>query len=207
MQATRDDPALSPWAASPRASIALLRASRALAASDGRTHVYPDDVRTVLRAVMAHRIVLNPDAILRGDTVDAVLERIVRRGEAAAVGASGASSTTSRRVAQEGRQGGELGPELRCAIPRIVRRRSASSRGTGAAVQTRLDRVARRALGRIHPRRIEAAQRKIGITRSGQIALVGASCTVGHRPGSSAGTAMYLFAYGLVLLLVVGLSC
>ena len=61
---------------SPRASIALLRASRCLAASDGREHVYPDDVRAVLRAVMAHRLVLNPDAMLRGDTVDAVLERM-----------------------------------------------------------------------------------------------------------------------------------
>ncbi|MEX2393924.1 MAG: AAA family ATPase, partial [Actinomycetota bacterium] len=44
VQATRDDPALS-LGASPRASIALLRASRALAASDGRSDVYPDDVR------------------------------------------------------------------------------------------------------------------------------------------------------------------
>jgi MoxR-like ATPase len=61
---------------SPRASIALLRASRCLAASDGRDHVYPDDVRAVLRPVMAHRIILNPDAMLRGDNVDAVLERM-----------------------------------------------------------------------------------------------------------------------------------
>jgi MoxR-like ATPase len=61
---------------SPRASIALLRASRVLAASDGREHVYPDDVRAVLGAVMAHRIILNPDAILRGDSVEAVIERI-----------------------------------------------------------------------------------------------------------------------------------
>jgi MoxR-like ATPase len=61
---------------SPRASIALLRASRVLAASDGREHVYPDDVRSVLQSVMAHRIILNPDAILRGDTITAALERI-----------------------------------------------------------------------------------------------------------------------------------
>jgi MoxR-like ATPase len=38
--------------------------------------VYPDDVRSVLRAVMAHRLILNPESILRGETVDAVLERI-----------------------------------------------------------------------------------------------------------------------------------
>jgi MoxR-like ATPase len=75
VQASRQDPAVS-MGGSPRASIALLRASRVLAASDGRDHVYPDDVRAVLRPVMAHRVVLNPDAILRGESVDGVLERI-----------------------------------------------------------------------------------------------------------------------------------
>jgi MoxR-like ATPase len=75
VHASRKDPAVA-MGGSPRASIALLRASRCLAASDGREHVYPDDVRAVLRAVMAHRLVLNPDAMLRGDTVDAVLERM-----------------------------------------------------------------------------------------------------------------------------------
>ncbi|HYT40503.1 MAG TPA: MoxR family ATPase, partial [Acidimicrobiia bacterium] len=75
VHASRKDPSVA-MGGSPRASIALLRASRCLAASDGREHVYPDDVRAVLRAVMAHRLVLNPDAMLRGDTVDAVLERM-----------------------------------------------------------------------------------------------------------------------------------
>jgi MoxR-like ATPase len=78
VQATRDDPALS-LGASPRASISLLRASRALAASDGRTDVYPDDVRAVLQPIMAHRVFLNPDAVLRGETIEAVLERVVGR--------------------------------------------------------------------------------------------------------------------------------
>jgi MoxR-like ATPase len=85
VQATRDDPALS-LGASPRASIALLRASRALAASDGRTDVYPDDVREVLRPILAHRIMLNPDAMLRGETVDAVIERVVTRVKPPATG-------------------------------------------------------------------------------------------------------------------------
>jgi MoxR-like ATPase len=75
VHASRKDPSVA-MGGSPRATIALLRASRCLAASDGREHVYPDDVRAVLRAVMAHRIVLNPDAMLRGDNVDAVLERM-----------------------------------------------------------------------------------------------------------------------------------
>ena len=96
VQASRKDPAIA-MGGSPRASIALLRSSRVLAASDGREHVYPDDVRAVLSPVMAHRIILNPDSILRGDSVGAVVERITaavkppltargRRGELATVG-------------------------------------------------------------------------------------------------------------------------
>src|SRR5207302_2611309 len=76
VQASRTDPAVA-MGGSPRAAIALLRASRVLAASDGREHVYPDDVRAVLAPVMRHRVILNPDAILRGETVDSVLERMV----------------------------------------------------------------------------------------------------------------------------------
>ena len=75
VHATRAD-ASAAAGGSPRASIALLRAARVLAASDGREHVYPDDVRAILRPVLAHRVIMNPDAILRGDTIDALLERI-----------------------------------------------------------------------------------------------------------------------------------
>jgi MoxR-like ATPase len=75
VHATRQDPAVA-IGGSPRASIALLRAARVLAASDGREHVYPDDVRAVMRPVLAHRIILNPDAILRGESIDGVIERV-----------------------------------------------------------------------------------------------------------------------------------
>ena len=75
VQATRNDPAIAAGG-SPRATISLLKAARVLAASDGRAHVYPDDIRAVLRPVLGHRIILNPDAVLRGETVDAALERI-----------------------------------------------------------------------------------------------------------------------------------
>ena len=78
VHATRNDPAIAAGG-SPRASIALLKAARVLAASDGRSHVYPDDVRTVLGPVLGHRVILNPDAILRGDGIDAVLERVTSR--------------------------------------------------------------------------------------------------------------------------------
>ena len=75
VQASRQDPAVA-MGGSPRAAINLLKASRVLAASDGRSDVYPDDVRAVLLPVMAHRIIMSPDAILRGETVNGVLERL-----------------------------------------------------------------------------------------------------------------------------------
>ena len=74
--ATRSDPSLA-LGAGPRASQALLWAARVFAASEGREDVYPDDVRTLLPAVIGHRVLLSPDAILRGDTIDSVLERVV----------------------------------------------------------------------------------------------------------------------------------
>ena len=77
-QATRTDPGLV-MGASPRASIALLRASRALAAADGRTVVYPEDVKALLRPVLAHRLMLTSDATLRGETVDTILERVTSK--------------------------------------------------------------------------------------------------------------------------------
>ena len=67
VHASRKDPAVA-MGGSPRAAIALLRASRCLAASDGREHVYPDDVRAVLPAVMAHRIDAQPRRHARGAT-------------------------------------------------------------------------------------------------------------------------------------------
>ncbi len=80
-QATREEPGLT-LGASPRAPINLLRASRVLAASDGRSDVYPDDVRHILFPVMSHRLILAPDAILRGESVEAILERVVGRVKA-----------------------------------------------------------------------------------------------------------------------------
>lgn len=102
VQATREDPALS-LGASPRASIQLLRASRALAASDGREDVYPDDVRAVLLPIMAHRVFLQPDAMLRGETIEAVMERVVGRvkppsGAKAALAASGSRRKATRKA-------------------------------------------------------------------------------------------------------------
>ena len=77
-QATRTDPALL-MGASPRASLALMRAARVLAASQGREDVIPDDVKTLIKPVLAHRLILTPDASLREETVDNVVERIVAK--------------------------------------------------------------------------------------------------------------------------------
>ena len=74
--ATRNEPAFT-MGAGPRASLALMWAARALAASEGREDVYPDDVRTLVPAVIGHRVLLSPDASLRGETVPSALERVL----------------------------------------------------------------------------------------------------------------------------------
>lgn len=78
VQETRTDPALD-MGASSRASQALLRSARVLAASQGRDDVLPDDIKRLVRPVLAHRLVLRPEAQLLNETVDGVLERIVHR--------------------------------------------------------------------------------------------------------------------------------
>jgi MoxR-like ATPase len=78
IHATRNDPAIQAGA-SARASLALLRASRVLAASQGRDDVLPDDVKSLVRPVLAHRLLLTPDALLRDETIDNVVDRIVTR--------------------------------------------------------------------------------------------------------------------------------
>lgn len=78
VQETRTDPALD-MGASSRASQALLRCARVLAASRGRDDVLPDDIKQLVRPVLAHRLVLRPEAHLLEETVDAVLARIVHR--------------------------------------------------------------------------------------------------------------------------------
>ena len=77
-QATRTDPSLQ-LPAGPRASLALMHASRVVAASQGREDVLPDDVRTILAPVLAHRLTLTPDAELREETVDMIVGRITEK--------------------------------------------------------------------------------------------------------------------------------
>ncbi|HEY3187913.1 MAG TPA: MoxR family ATPase, partial [Solirubrobacteraceae bacterium] len=69
---------------SPRGSLAVQRAARALAATYGRTFVVPDDVKRVFPAVIEHRVLVAPDAQLRGvaagDVVDGLLASVAVPG-------------------------------------------------------------------------------------------------------------------------------
>jgi MoxR-like ATPases len=76
--ATRTTPALR-LGASPRASLHLLRASRAHAALAGRDHVLPDDVQALLEPVLAHRMITAGETHVARRTSADVLKEIVRR--------------------------------------------------------------------------------------------------------------------------------
>jgi MoxR-like ATPase len=80
VRATRKDEALL-LGAGPRASLALLAASRAAAVLRGRDFVTPDDVKDLARAVLVHRVTLSPEHEIEGGTFDDVLQRIFERTE------------------------------------------------------------------------------------------------------------------------------
>jgi len=63
--------------ASPRASLALFKASQALAALHGRDHVIPDDIQRLVPVVLAHRLMASPEAELRGRAPVAILQDIL----------------------------------------------------------------------------------------------------------------------------------
>jgi MoxR-like ATPase len=69
------------YGASPRASVALLLCSKALAAIRGREFATPDDVRDIARPVLRHRLALRAEAELDGATPDAVISDILRSAE------------------------------------------------------------------------------------------------------------------------------
>jgi MoxR-like ATPase len=76
--ATRQAPELR-LGASPRASLQLLRASRAAAALDGRDYVLPDDVQGLASAVLSHRLLPTAEAQVARRTTESVVEDLVAR--------------------------------------------------------------------------------------------------------------------------------
>ena len=77
-EATRRHPDLS-LGVSPRGSLALLKGAQALAAIRGRDYVIPEDIKTLVPLTLAHRLILKPEAELRGRTPHAILEDILEK--------------------------------------------------------------------------------------------------------------------------------
>jgi MoxR-like ATPase len=74
--ATRSDKSIY-LGASPRATIAILHAAKAWAALSGRDFVIPDDVVSVVKPVLRHRIILTPEKEMEGIPEDDVIEKII----------------------------------------------------------------------------------------------------------------------------------
>jgi MoxR-like ATPase len=77
---SRGWPALS-LGASPRATVFLMAAAKALAALDGRDYVIPDDVKASAPSVFRHRLLVRPEADLEGITPDRVVSEILNAVE------------------------------------------------------------------------------------------------------------------------------
>ncbi|MBP1702525.1 MAG: ATPase 3 [Chloroflexi bacterium] len=78
VDATRQHPDLA-LGGSPRASLALFKSAQALAALRGRDHVIPDDIKILVPVIIAHRLVVRPEAELRGRSALVVLKDILEK--------------------------------------------------------------------------------------------------------------------------------
>jgi MoxR-like ATPase len=77
---TRNSTAVS-LGASPRAAISLMLLAKAIAATEDRDYLIPDDVKLAAPPILRHRIVLKPEADLEGMTADQVVREIIRSVE------------------------------------------------------------------------------------------------------------------------------
>ncbi|MGH3657796.1 MAG: AAA family ATPase, partial [Micromonosporaceae bacterium] len=75
--ATRQHPSLR-LGASPRGSLALVRVAQSWAAADGRSFVTPDDIKKVAEPVLGHRLLVDPEAEIRGVRSGEVLTEVLR---------------------------------------------------------------------------------------------------------------------------------
>jgi len=73
---TRSDPSVT-LGGSPRASLALYRASQALALIQGRNFVLPDDVKHLATPVLSHRLILNTEAYLHNTSKEKLIDDIL----------------------------------------------------------------------------------------------------------------------------------
>jgi MoxR-like ATPase len=80
VNSTRDHPALS-LGASPRGSLALFHTAQAYAAMLGRDYVIPDDIKYVAVPCLAHRMLMNPENALSGETTRDVIRELLTRVE------------------------------------------------------------------------------------------------------------------------------
>ncbi len=78
------------YGASPRGSIALVRAGQAVAATHGRAFVTPDDIKEVAKPVLEHRLILNAEAELNQRRTSDIVDEVL-----AAIPAPAASSTVA----------------------------------------------------------------------------------------------------------------
>jgi MoxR-like ATPase len=77
---TRNNPSLY-LGASSRASLAILRSSKANAAIKGRDFVTPEDIVEMAGPVMRHRIILTPEKEMEGVSADELIEQIIKNIE------------------------------------------------------------------------------------------------------------------------------
>jgi MoxR-like ATPase len=76
--ATRDHGEVA-LGASPRATLALFKTAQALAAVRGRDHVIPDDIKYLAPFTLPHRLIVKPEAELRGSSARTIVKDIVER--------------------------------------------------------------------------------------------------------------------------------
>ena len=92
VRATREHPDLT-LGASPRGALALYKAGQAYAAMRGRDYVIPDDIKALAVPTLAHRIILRPEAALRGRSAEAVLNGVLENANLPLAAATPAAVT------------------------------------------------------------------------------------------------------------------
>ena len=76
VRATRQHPAMQ-FGASPRGSLALMRAGQARATLQGREYTLPDDIKYLACPVLAHRLILKDEERMRGENTDRYMDELV----------------------------------------------------------------------------------------------------------------------------------